>query len=90
MPNRALQAKFDRSKVQAIALVQAEMSKACYMTSKPEVPAYDAAMVKRVPAAIKPARKTVYRTGKAPTLVKTGSTIGSWDRVGTLIIVKRA
>jgi len=89
MANRAMAAKVDRAKRQATAAVQGEMSKACYLKSKPAVPAYDHAMVKRVEVP-KKERKTRYVSAKPAPLVRTGlGTIGSWDDVGTCRLIKR-
>jgi hypothetical protein len=71
MANRSLAAKHDRSKVQMVALVQVEMSKACYMTAKPEVPSYDVAMVRRIEPATR-TRKTVYRTAPRKGVMQSG------------------
>jgi hypothetical protein len=81
-------AKHDKGKRQMVALMQEESTRAYNMVRKPEVPAYDAAMVKRCET-VKRARKTVYRAAKPATLVKTGITVGSWDKVGTSVLIKR-
>lgn len=88
MAARWMQQKIAKLKVQNVAFVQAEGTKAYNFNSKPDVPAYDAAMVKRVQPATK-ARKTIYRPSPAKVLVRTGSMVGSWDKVGTLTIVRR-
>lgn len=89
MANRSMAAKHDKGKRQTIALVQAEMSKACHMTRKPEVPAYDAAMVKRCDSAMPKARKLRYVPAPVKPLVRTGITVGSWDQVGTCRLIPR-
>jgi hypothetical protein len=87
MANRSLAAKHDRSKAQSIALVQAEMSKACYMTRKPDVPSYDVAMVRRIePTARK--RKTVYKPAPSKGLMSRGI-IGTMSGDCGLRLIKR-
>lgn len=54
--NRNLQAKYERSRRQVRELVHAENTKAPYLQSKPEVPAYDLSMVRRIVPAAKKAR----------------------------------
>lgn len=90
MAARWMAQKISKLKTQNVALAQVEYSKACYFTSKPEVPAYDHAMVKRVEPTKKTPRKVKYHPTPRATLVKTGATIGSWDRAGELTIVRRA
>lgn len=89
MANRSLAAKHDKAKRQTIALAKVEYSKPCYLTAKPEVPAYDPAMVKRIEATPRKS-KARYMAAPAKRLVHTGITVGSWDSVGTCTLIKRS
>lgn len=90
MANRSMAPKVDRAKSQAIAAVQAESTKACYMTSKPTVPAYDLSMVKRVEVKTK-ARKTVYRAAPARKLVQVGiAACSGYSEASRFALIKRA
>lgn len=89
MAARWMQQKMAKLKPQITEAAHAEMTKACYFTSKPEVPAYDGAMVRRIENKTKP-RKTVYRAAPVKTLVTTGiGVIGSWDKAGESRLIKR-
>lgn len=97
MAARWMEAKIAKLKPQIVASAQAELTKACYFTSKPEVPAYDPAMVKRVNVQTKPVERLAnglvkrrYTTA-SKTLVQSGiGTIGSWETTGTQRLIKRA
>jgi hypothetical protein len=52
MANRAMAAKVERAAKQARVAAHAEFSKPFYNTSKPVVPAYDVAMVRKIPAGV--------------------------------------
>lgn len=89
MANRSMAAKHTKAVSQRIAAGYAEMTKACYLTSKPEVPAYDVSMVKRVEVKTK-ARKTVYRAAPARKLVQVGiAACSSYSEASRFAIVKR-
>lgn len=87
MAARWMAQKVSKLKTQNVALAQMEYSKACYFTSKPEVPSYNDAMVQRIEPATK-ARKTVYRASKPLPLTRTGMACGystTPGKVGQLI-----
>lgn len=59
MANRALAAKFARSKLEAREFVHREMTKSVYLDARPDIPAYDESMVRRYPT-VKPAKTTMH------------------------------
>lgn len=85
MAARWMQAKMMKLKPQTVEAARSELTKACYFTAKPEVPAYDVAMVRRVENKTK-ARKTVYREAPARTLVSTGLTREMFSSSGDRLI----
>lgn len=79
MANRSMAAKVIRAKTQTIALMQHEMGKAFYLgKTKPEVPEYNLAMVRRFEAP-KPKSRT-YATKEPKGLIARGGLLAlGWN-----------